>query len=93
MQRWDQASLQLPTIVSRLRSLKTLHEESSDALNKVNNLETQQKLIQETLKSNQELLYKVSQSLMENSKLMVNNIQSFESRITKIQDTIKKMGL
>jgi len=91
MQRWDQASLQLPTIVTRLRALKTLHEESADALEKVHSLETQQKLIQQTLENNQQLLKKVGDSLSDNSKLMATNLQSFEARISKIQESMKKI--
>jgi len=93
MERWDQASLQLPTIISRLHSLKILHEESADGIQKLHNLESQQKLIQQTLENNKQLLTKVSQSLSENAKLMSSNIQSFDTRISQIQEKMKNMGL
>merc|ERR1719361_937458 len=62
MTRWDAAALQLPTVVDRLRSVKNVHEESANIVQKVNNLETQNKLIADQLVANKEILGNVQAS-------------------------------
>jgi len=93
MQRSDQTSLQLPTVISKLHSLKSLHEDSANVVEKVQNIEIQQKMIQQTLESNKQILTEVSESLGQNQKIIANNIQSFELRINQLQEKLKKMGL
>eukprot|EP00485_Elphidium_margaritaceum_P020588 CAMPEP_0202726206 /NCGR_PEP_ID=MMETSP1385-20130828/184491_1 /ASSEMBLY_ACC=CAM_ASM_000861 /TAXON_ID=933848 /ORGANISM="Elphidium margaritaceum" /LENGTH=460 /DNA_ID=CAMNT_0049392421 /DNA_START=39 /DNA_END=1422 /DNA_ORIENTATION=+ len=90
MTRWDQAALQLPTIVSRLRSIKNLHEESANIVEKVNRLDTQNKLIQQTLESNKNILASVQQSLQENAQTMQNNMKLIQERLQKIT---QKLGV
>merc|ERR1712241_216840 len=75
MTRWDEAALQLPTIVDRLRSVKNLHEESANIVQKVNRLETQNKLIQQSLQSNKNMLQNVEKSLSKNAETMQKNMQ------------------
>jgi len=92
MQRWDQAALQLPSVVGRLKSIKILHEESVNIVEKVNNLDAQHKLINQSLEANQQALQKVSLSLAENVNMISSKIQSFESKLVAIQDKVKKLG-
>merc|ERR1712228_769894 len=82
MTRWDQAALQLPTIVSRLRSVK-----------KVNRLETQNKLIQQSLASNKNMLENVQKSLSQNAATMTKNMESITERLNKMQATMKKLNM
>lgn len=89
MTRWDQAALQLPTIVNRLRSIKNLHEESANIVQKVNRLQTQNKLISQSLQSNKNILDKVSKSLADNASTMANNMQLIQSRLDKINEKLK----
>lgn len=93
MTRWDQAAIQLPTVVQRLRSLKNLHEESADVVEKVQRLDTQHKLIKQTLESNEQILKQVNQSLAENAKTMSTNVQAIEDRIAKLQQAMQRSGL
>merc|ERR1712115_444819 len=88
MTRWDQAALQLPTIVSRLRSVKNLHEESANVVQKVNRLETQNKLIQKSLESNKNMLQNVEKSLSKNAETMQKNMQLIQERLNKIQQSL-----
>eukprot|EP00484_Ammonia_sp_Unknown_P001157 CAMPEP_0197022370 /NCGR_PEP_ID=MMETSP1384-20130603/3285_1 /TAXON_ID=29189 /ORGANISM="Ammonia sp." /LENGTH=386 /DNA_ID=CAMNT_0042450407 /DNA_START=31 /DNA_END=1191 /DNA_ORIENTATION=- len=88
MTRWDQAALQLPTIVSRLRSVKNLHEESANIVQKVNRLETQNQLIQKSLESNQNILNNVTKSLQENATTMQNNMRLIQERLDKINQKL-----
>ena len=88
MTRWDQAALQLPTIVNRLRSIKNLHEESANIVQKVNRLQTQNKMIQKSLESNQQILQNVTKSLSENALTMQNNINLIQERLNKINEKL-----
>lgn len=88
MTRWDQAALQLPTIVNRLRSIKNLHEESANIVQKVNRLQTQNKMIQKSLESNQQILQNVTKSLSENASTMQNNINLIQQRLNKINEKL-----
>jgi dynactin-2 len=60
MHRWDNVSLQLPTIVSRLQALKSLHEGAASFSQGVQLLESQQDEIKKLLKFNGELMNQVS---------------------------------
>merc|ERR1712176_440615 len=93
MTRWDQAALQLPTIVSRLRSVKNLHEESANVVQKVNRLETQNKLIQKSLESNKNMLQNVQSSLSQNAATMTKNMESTTERSNKLQAKMKGLGV
>merc|ERR1712129_301094 len=93
MTRWDQAALQLPTIVSRLRSVKNLHEESANVVQKVNRLETQNKLIQKSLESNKNMLQNVQSSLSQNAATMTKNMESITERLNKLQATMKRLNM
>merc|ERR1711933_110867 len=93
MTRWDAAAMQLPTIVQRLRSVKNLHEESANVVQKVNRLETQNKLIQQSLESNKNMLQNVQQSLAQNAATMSKNMESITERLNKMQAAMKQLNL
>merc|ERR1719414_1236211 len=93
MTRWDAAALQLPTVVDRLRSVKNVHEESANIVQKVNNLETQNKLIADQLASNQKLLTNVQASLAQNASLMSKNMKTIQDRLQRVQESMKKFGV
>eukprot|EP01084_Bolivina_argentea_P306374 529419_1 len=93
MTRWDQAALQLPTIVQRLRSIKNLHEESANVIEKVNKLEVQNKLIQQSLTSNKSILNNVQKSLAENASVMSKNMKLIQERLDKVSETMKKLNV
>merc|ERR1719471_2662895 len=91
MTRWDAAALQLPTVVDRLRSVKNVHEESANIVQKVNNLETQNKLIADQLAANKEILGNVQASLAQNANLMSKNMKTIQDRLNKVQESMKKL--
>lgn len=59
MNKWDSTSEQLPMIVSRLQSLKILHEEAAAFSKNIQELESQQDEMKKLLKSDSELLKQV----------------------------------
>jgi len=93
MTRWDAAALQLPTVVDRLRSVKNVHEESANIVQKVNNLETQNKLIADQLSANRDLLGNVQASLAQNANLMAKNMKTIQDRMDRVQESMKKLGI
>jgi len=93
MQQWDPACLELPTVITKLQNLKPIHEASADIIEKIYSLETQQKLIQQTLENSRQVIDKIADSLTDNRNTMANNVQGFERRILEIQNKMKKFGL
>lgn len=59
MGKWDLVAQQLPTIVSRLQSLKKLHEEAATVSTTVAQMDEQQTEMKKLLKSNGELMSQV----------------------------------
>jgi len=91
MERWDQASHALPAIVTRLKDLKNLHEESADMPQKVNSLGNQRNSIAQTLGKNAQVLQQVNESLVENAKIMQTNAQGIEQKMLQLQQQIQKL--
>lgn len=89
MSRWDKSSEQLPLVVSRLQSLKDLHEESANAVARVQALEKQNAAIDSLLRNDQAALSQVSKSLATNVGVMAGNVKALETRFDELA---KKMG-
>jgi len=66
MNKWDATNQQLPTIISRLKSLKSLHEEAAAFSHTVHELEAQQEEMKKLLKSDNDLLKQVDENFKKN---------------------------
>jgi len=93
MTKWDETNDQLPLLVSRLKSLKSLHEEAASFSRTVKDLELQQEEMKKLLKSDAEILKQLEEGFKKNLNLIQNNFTSLDNRITsltkKIEDSVK----
>lgn len=84
MTKWDMTSQHLPILVTRLKSLKHLHEEAATFAQNLRNLQETQNQIELQLE-NQKLVGSEIKELMEkNMKQTQENIKSLEQRIEKL---------
>jgi len=81
MSKWDSTNQQLPAIVSRLKSLKSLHEEAASFSHTVHELEAQQDEMKKLLKSDSELLKQLEENFKKNVNVIQNNVSSLDGRI------------
>ncbi|KAK5580675.1 hypothetical protein RB653_000698 [Dictyostelium firmibasis] len=86
MNKWDVVGQQVPAIINRLYTLRSLHEEGISFSNHVSNLEKQQNDITSLLKSNSSLMNKMDDSFKSNLLTIKSNIQQLESRIETLQN-------
>ncbi|EGG15425.1 dynactin 50 kDa subunit [Cavenderia fasciculata] len=90
MNRWDHISSQLPSIINRLYTLRSLHEEGLSFTNHLSNLEKEQSNISSLLKTNSSLMNKMDDSFKNNMTTIQSNIELLEKRITEIQSKLNK---
>ncbi|KAN0000961.1 hypothetical protein ACTFIZ_001393 [Dictyostelium cf. discoideum] len=86
MNKWDIVGQQVPAIINRLYTLRSLHEEGISFSNHVSNLEKQQNDITSLLISNSSLMNKMDDSFKSNLLTIKSNIQQLESRIEALQN-------
>jgi len=91
--RWDGTAQQLPTIVSRLQTLKSLHEHGASFQKAVQQLETQQDELKKLLKFNGEVMNQVDSNFQSNLGIIQNNVQSLEARIVTLSKKMEELGL
>jgi len=89
MTRWDNIGQQVPAIINRLYTLRSLHEDGISFSNHITNLEKQQSDITSLLKSNSLLMNKMDDSFKSNLLVIKSNIESIEKRISTIDEKIK----
>eukprot|EP01133_Synstelium_polycarpum_P002901 gene2901-3333_t len=90
MNRWDTVGQQIPSIINRLYTLRSLHEEGLALSNHVGNLEKDQAGITSLLKTNSSLMNKMDESFKGNMTTIQSNIESLEKRITDISSKMNK---
>jgi len=93
MTKWDVTSQQLPAIVSRLQSLKVLHEESASFHQNIVQLDSQQQEMKKLLKSNTELMSQLDKNFSANVGIIQNNVTSLEKRFTALAKKLEELGL
>jgi len=93
MNRWDVTSQQLPTIVSRLQALKSLHEESGSFQQGVQQLESQQEEIKKLLKFNSDLMTQVDGNFKSNLNVIQSNVQTLEKRFSELSKKLEELGM
>jgi len=93
MGRWDLISQQLPNIVSRLQTLKSLHNESVSFQQGVQQLEAQQEDIKSLLKFNGELMTKVDTNFKSNLNIVQSNVKVLETRFSDLAKKLEDLGM
>ncbi len=93
MSRWDTTCQQLPTIVSRLQSLRALHENASQFSDSLTQLETHQSQATKVLKENNDLMGKLEKNLEKNLSTVQSNFTAIEKRIGDISKKLEELGL
>lgn len=89
--RWDATAQQLPAVVARLQSLRELHEESADAVLRLQAVERQSAGVDELLKEDKQLLQDASESLASNMETMQANMTHLEQRFAALEQKLQKL--
>ncbi|KYR01883.1 dynactin 50 kDa subunit [Tieghemostelium lacteum] len=85
MNRWDQISQQLPSIINRMYTLRSLHQEGITFSAQLSSLEKQQYEITSLLKNDSQIMNKMDESFKSNLSTIKLNIESIEKRINDLQ--------
>jgi len=93
MNKWDTVALQMPTLVSRLQSLKALHEESSNFSHTVDKIATEQEEIKQLLKNHTDLGNKLEETFRTNLSTIQSNVTVLEKRFADLSKKIVEIGL
>jgi len=91
MSLWDPIAQQLPIIISRLQSLKVLHEESVLFNETLNQITTEQNQIAEIQKTNENTFKELEKNFKENSQSIISNIEVLQKRMTELSSRIDKL--
>lgn len=91
MTKWDESSEQLPFVISRLQSLRELHEESAATVMRVQSMDNDQAEITRLLTHDKQALDRVEKNLASNLKVMQNNVKTLEARITELNSKFEKL--
>ena len=84
VETWEHVAAELPVVVDRLASLKTLHNRSLGAVQGAEEMARQQAAIQDSLQSNAALLEQVRNSFAENMAAFRENVQLLQSRMDRL---------
>jgi len=93
MSKWDSVAQSLPALVTRLKSLKLLHEESASFHQNITQLESQQQEIKQLLKSNNELMRQLEKNFGSNVTIIQQNVNALETRFARFAKKIEELGL
>eukprot|EP00823_Brevimastigomonas_motovehiculus_P002146 TRINITY_DN1364_c0_g1_i1.p1 TRINITY_DN1364_c0_g1~~TRINITY_DN1364_c0_g1_i1.p1 ORF type:complete len:502 (+),score=221.81 TRINITY_DN1364_c0_g1_i1:114-1619(+) len=91
MTRWDQCAQQLPLVISRLQSLRELHEESAQSVSRLSAVEKQMDTTQALLEHDKSTLEQVSKSLSTNLTTMSSNMDSLDSRMKLLREKLENL--
>ncbi|GMF45920.1 unnamed protein product [Phytophthora fragariaefolia] len=80
----DAVSASVPTIVDRLVTLKSVHDEAVSVTTRVDKMEQTQSSLSELLDSDAALLANMEASLAENLQIFQSNIQQLDDRMAKL---------
>lgn len=82
--RWNATSTSLPMIVTRLRTLQALHQQSASFSTRLSTLEQQQEEIVKLLETTSSAVKEVGSSLKENMTIVKENMSSLEEKMKKV---------
>jgi len=92
MTKWDHVSSTVPVLVSRLQSLKEIHEDSANAMVRLENVEKQIETCQTILTDDKSTLTKIGQNFAANVKTIQTNISGLETRLGSISAKIDQLA-
>merc|ERR1712232_475179 len=81
--RWSVASSSLPQIVTRLRSLQSLHQQSSSFTSRLQALEQQQEELLKLLETTNTAVKDLGGSLQDNMTIVRDSMRSLETKVNK----------
>ena len=82
----------IPHILTRLRTLSTLHSSAAEFQNTIEDLEEEQKKIRSTLLQLQEAVHTVETSLDENREVVKNNVKGLEERVNGLLSRLEELS-
>ncbi|KAG2391741.1 hypothetical protein C9374_013226 [Naegleria lovaniensis] len=83
--KWDELAKQVPMIVSRLQTLKIVHDEAIYFAGTVTKLKEQQEELMDLLHGNEDVLANFNQNFAENLTIINNNMKSLQERIKNLE--------
>lgn len=89
VEKWNLVIQQLPQIISRLASLKTVHDESINFSKCLKSLQNQQREITKLLQSQEHLLSQIEKGFQTNTTIIEKNITNIDARISTLIEKIK----
>eukprot|EP01091_Cochliopodium_minus_P006630 TRINITY_DN16646_c0_g1_i1.p1 TRINITY_DN16646_c0_g1~~TRINITY_DN16646_c0_g1_i1.p1 ORF type:complete len:401 (-),score=158.17 TRINITY_DN16646_c0_g1_i1:55-1257(-) len=90
MIKWDEIADSVPSVVDRLKDLKSVHEQTVDYSNNLQLVQNEQSQISQLILSHQQLLQNMESSIKENAKIIRGNTESLENRINQLQQKLNK---
>eukprot|EP00050_Salpingoeca_kvevrii_P018940 m.80297 g.80297 ORF g.80297 m.80297 type:complete len:172 (+) comp8203_c0_seq1:755-1270(+) len=89
--RWDGVAASVPTLVERLKSLRTLHEQGADFSKTLTHLESVQQQIASQLSAQSTALSNVEESFQKNISTIEGNFQALDRRIASLVVSMDKL--
>eukprot|EP01114_Cavostelium_apophysatum_P020193 TRINITY_DN6701_c0_g1_i1.p1 TRINITY_DN6701_c0_g1~~TRINITY_DN6701_c0_g1_i1.p1 ORF type:complete len:446 (+),score=109.32 TRINITY_DN6701_c0_g1_i1:92-1339(+) len=93
MNRWDITSQNLPALITRLQSLKTLHDEAAGLLQGVTLLDSHQQEMRKLLKSNADAVKQMDTNFSSNVKVIQSNVTTLENKIAALSKKLEELGI
>ncbi|XP_039256733.1 dynactin subunit 2-A-like [Styela clava] len=88
VQKWDSVCASLPSIIHRLETLNSLHQQAADFSSTLQHMETVQNQIATKIGDTTTLAKQVDETFKQNAQTIQSNLQSLENRIQNL--TAKK---
>jgi dynactin-2 len=91
VQRWESIANQVPHVVSRLQSLKTVHDDATYFMEYMKNMKQQYGDLTSLLGSQQDLLQQVEKGYVDNMFIIEENISSLDRRMISLIEKLKQI--
>ncbi len=82
----------LPSVLDRLRSLRTLHADAATASQTLNKVESRQEAMKEELQGWREGLEKVEKAMEQGEQTMKDNTEMVEGWVKELEERMRKIG-
>ena len=88
VQQWAPVAETIPTLISRMQTLKALHEESALFSQRLFGLESMQEALHKMLQADEKALGNVQKSVAENIETVLANVAAVDQRIAEITKAV-----
>lgn len=85
VERWDSVAMTLPMLIERMRTLRSVHEDATDVVHSVRELQQVHAQTAAALKAQESALALASQSLRDNVATMAANLSSLDARLQALE--------